>query len=112
MVFPFVPFIAGGAVAAGSAVLAWYYSLSKEDKEKANKAVEDVLMRTGSQLDTELILQVLVLISERLYGTRSINTLTPKQNEVVVKTAEKVIKESNDTFEIAMDIAGKVRPKD
>ena len=111
MVFPFIPFMAGSAVAAGSAVLAWYYSLSKEDKEKANQAVENVLKRTRSKLDRRLILLVLVRCSESLYG-RSINTLTPKQNEVVEETAEEVIKESNDIFEIAMDLAGKVRPKD
>lgn len=112
MVFPFIPFIAGGAVAGGSAALAWYYSLSKEDKEKANKAVENVLRRARSKLDRKLILQLLVRYSESLYGTSSINTLTPKQIEVVEKKTEEAIKESNDIFEIAMDIAGKVRPKD
>ncbi|HAA31609.1 MAG TPA: hypothetical protein DCE56_32800 [Cyanobacteria bacterium UBA8553] len=112
MVFPFIPLMAGGAVVSGSAVLAWYYSLSKEDKEKANQAVEDVLKETRSKLDEKLILLVLTRCSESLYGTRSINTLTPKQNEVVKKKSKEVITESKDTFEIAMELARKVRLKD
>jgi hypothetical protein len=112
MVFPFIPFIAGSAVATGSAVLAWYYSLGKEDKEKANQAVEDVLIRVKSALDKEQVLQVLVQCSKSLYGTGSINTLTPQQLQVVKSKTEGVIEDGNDTFEMAMKLARKVRLKD
>ncbi len=110
MVFPLIPFIAGGAVAAGSAVLAWYYSLSKEEKEKANQAVEEVLIRAGSTFNSEQGVQLLYLVCKSLYGTSE--PLTPKEVEVVKNKTVEVIKKSNDNFEIAMDNARELRPED
>jgi hypothetical protein len=112
MVFPFIPFMAAGAVAAGSVVFAWYSTLSKEDKEKANKAVEEVLKRAGSTFNSEQGRQLFYLAYKGLYGTSPIKSLTSKEVEAVKNKTVEVIKKSNDNFEIAMDIARKLRPED
>ena len=109
MVLPLIPIIAGGAIAAGSATLAWYYSLSKDDKQSANVAVENVLMRARSKLSSEQVLLVLAQCSEILYGTDSIEALMPEQLQEAEKSAEIVIRDSNDDFERAMKLARKMR---
>lgn len=105
MVLPLIPIIAGGAIAAGSATLAWYYSLSKDDKENANAAVENILVKARSKLSREQVLLVLAQCSEILYGTDSIDALMPEQLHKAEKFAEVVIRDSNDDFERAMKLA-------
>lgn len=105
MVLPLIPIIAGGAIAAGSATLTWYYSLSKSDKESANIAVGDVLAKARSKLSQDQVLLVLAQCSEILYGTNSIDTLMPKQLREAKDVATIAIQDSNDDFERAMKLA-------
>lgn len=86
MVFPIIPVIAVGAIVAGAATLAWYYSISEETREKANKVVGNILTR-------EEIVSIFKQCALSLYGTTSFRALTQEQQSIVEKKAVKILEE-------------------
>ena len=106
---PIIPIIAGFAIAAGSAALAWYQSLSKEEKDEANAITENILVQARSKLSREQVMLVLAECSGALYGTKSIPTLNPVQKQKVKEATTVAIERSNNNVDFALEIARKMK---
>lgn len=122
MVLPIIPVIASITFLASSGTLIWYFKLSKEKREAANKAVIGFLNNNESNLSNDQLGALLVTISRSLYNEENLDDLPTYQYKNVLDLGAKILKGDHEqkgdhepkevSFKDALDFAKQMRLED